>query len=98
MERKVVLRKHVNGMFLARELYDVTNFEGMADTYEKNITRVWVEVAIALSNTKSAGLEGTDLELLEAFKNTKYTDVQTIVNNVAKFKKMKYNLMKLLEV
>ncbi|MGL4453702.1 MAG: hypothetical protein ACRCTZ_21295 [Sarcina sp.] len=98
MERKVVLKKHINGMFLSRELYDITNFEGMADTYEKNMTRVWVEVAIALSNTKSAGLEGTDLELVEAFKNTKYTDVQKIVDNVAKFKKMKYNLIKLLDI
>ena len=98
MERKVILKKHINGMFLSRELYDVTTFEGMADTYEKNMTRVWVEVAIALSNIKSAGLEGTDLELLEAFKNTKYTDVETIVDNVAKFKKMKYNLIKLLDL
>ncbi|MGL4760938.1 MAG: hypothetical protein ACRC6T_01660 [Sarcina sp.] len=96
MERKAVLRKHINGMFLSRDLYEITTFEGMADTYEKNMSRVWVEVAIALSNTKSAGLEGTDLEIFEIFKNTKYTDIEAIVSNVSKLKKMKYNIINLL--
>ncbi|WP_297522764.1 hypothetical protein [uncultured Clostridium sp.] len=98
MERKIVLKKHINGMFLSRELYDITTFDGMADTYEKNMTRVWVEVAIALSNVKNTGLEGTDLEILDVFKNTKYTDMKLIISNLGKFKKMKYNIMNLLDL
>lgn len=98
MERKNVLKKNIQGMFLARELYEVTEFEGMADTYSKNVSRVWVEVAIAMSNTKSTGLNDTELEIVELFKETKYTDIDSIMENVLKLKKSKYNIMNILGI
>lgn len=98
MEKKEVLRKSVQGMFLAKELYDVTEFEGMADTYSKNVSRVWVEIAIAMSNTKSTGLDDTELKIVEIFKNTKYTDTKAILENVSNLKKSKFNIMNILGI
>lgn len=98
MERKDILNKKVQGMFLAKELYDITDFEEMKDTYAKNISKIWIEIAVVISNIKKSGLDDTELEIMETFKSTKYSDINQMISNVAKLKKFKYNIINLISI
>lgn len=96
MERKEVLKKNVHTMFLVRDLYEITTYEGMKETYSQNIKRIWVELAMTMANQKSTGLSDTELEIMEVFKNTKYTDLEAILLNTVNLKKMKFDIINIL--
>ncbi|MGL5634994.1 MAG: hypothetical protein ACRDDL_08040 [Sarcina sp.] len=98
MEKKEIFKKKVNSMFLIRELYEITTFEGMDDTYSKNIGRLWMEIAIELSNVKGNNFSDVDIEILNVFKNTKYTDIETILAQIPTMKKKKLDIIKLLSL
>ena len=96
MERREVLKKNVHTMFLVRDLYDITTFEGMKETYSQNIKRIWIELAMTMANQKSAGLSDTELEIMGTFKDVKYTDTESILENTLKFKKVKFDIINIL--
>ena len=96
MERREVLKKNVHTMFLVRDLYDITTYEGMKETYSQNIKRIWIELAMTMANQKSAGLSDTELEIMGTFKDVKYTDTESILEHTLKFKKMKFDIINIL--
>lgn len=98
MEKKEIFKKKVNSMFLIRELYEITTFEGMDDTYSKNIARLWMEIAIELSNVKGSNFSEIDIDILNVFKNTKYTDMEAILAHIPTMKKKKLDIIRLLSL
>lgn len=98
MDKTEDFRKKIKNMFLARELYDVTTFEGMNEVYSGTVCKLWREIAEFVIKMPSKDMKETELEIAKLFRNTKYSETEIILSNVVKIKELRFDLVKFLGI
>lgn len=98
MDKKDDFRKKVKNMFLARELYDVTTFEGMNEVYSGTVCKLWKEIADLVVKMPVREVKDAELEVTKMFRNIKPTETEAILASVVRIKELRFDLVKFLGV